>query len=124
MNKNININYIKLVVDKALEAQFSIYSWENMIDDCDLDDEEKKWAKENLTYKTVEVSTSLNNSSFQEPFKQILILCLAGCDYKIEVPNYFIQSIDFNEWEIEQKYLAKDEITTFTLVKRLKTEGE
>ena len=39
-------------VGKALDVQFEMYSWENMIDDIpDLTDEDKKWVKENICYK-------------------------------------------------------------------------
>ena len=39
-------------VNKGLSFQFdTVYTWENMIDDLDLTDEEKSWAKENITFK-------------------------------------------------------------------------
>ncbi len=36
------------IVNNALACQFVTYSWEDMIDDCDLTSEETKWAKENI----------------------------------------------------------------------------
>lgn len=52
----MNIENIKQVVSNALDAQFSIYSWEDMIDDCDdLSEEEKIWAKNNLSYKLINI---------------------------------------------------------------------
>ena len=43
---------ILALINKALEYQFEIYSWANMIDDIpDLTPEERKWAKENTGYK-------------------------------------------------------------------------
>lgn len=38
-------------VGKALDAQFEMYTWDKMIDDADLTDEEKVWAKENVCYR-------------------------------------------------------------------------
>ena len=47
---------VKYLVSKALDYQFEGYSWESMIDDIDdLTNEERKWAKEHLTYKVEEV---------------------------------------------------------------------
>jgi histidinol phosphatase-like PHP family hydrolase len=47
-----NRREILRLVNKALDYQFESYSFAHMIDDImDLSDEEKKWAKENLTYK-------------------------------------------------------------------------
>lgn len=44
--------HILHLVNKALDIQFWTYSWDNMIDDIDdLTPEEKKWAKENTSYK-------------------------------------------------------------------------
>ena len=43
---------ILYLVDKALQCQFDIYSWENMVDDIEeLTEEERKFAKEDITYK-------------------------------------------------------------------------
>ncbi len=39
---------------EALGIQFDMYSWEDIIGDLDLTDEEKKWAKEN-TWPEVKV---------------------------------------------------------------------
>jgi hypothetical protein len=38
-------------IGKALDWQFSNYSWWQMIDDTDLTKEEKEWAKEHISYK-------------------------------------------------------------------------
>jgi len=39
-------------VNKALEAQFETYSWQDMMNDIpDLSPEERKWAAENTGYK-------------------------------------------------------------------------
>lgn len=48
----IDKDKIRNVVSKALDYQFEIYSWMNMIDDIqDLTSKEKEWAKEHTTYK-------------------------------------------------------------------------
>lgn len=47
----MDIENIKRVVSNAMCAQFEMYSWENMIDDCDLTEKEAKWANEHLSYK-------------------------------------------------------------------------
>ena len=47
----INPEYILNRVNKALDTQFEIYTWEDMLNDCDLTKEEKQWAKENISYK-------------------------------------------------------------------------
>jgi hypothetical protein len=39
------------IVQKGLEIQFDIYSWDNMIDDLELTKEEAYWAKKNISYK-------------------------------------------------------------------------
>jgi hypothetical protein len=40
------------LVNQALEAQFDIYTWSNMISDIDsLTQDEKDWAFFNITYK-------------------------------------------------------------------------
>jgi hypothetical protein len=45
-------DYILERVGKALDYQFEIYSWDNMINDIDdLTEEEKQWAKEHISYK-------------------------------------------------------------------------
>ena len=43
--------YILNEVGKALDIQFELYSWENMIDDLSLTPEEKVWAKEHICYR-------------------------------------------------------------------------
>lgn len=43
--------YILSRVAKALDAQFEIYSWYDMLNDCDLTPEELEWAKEHISYK-------------------------------------------------------------------------
>jgi len=47
----IDKNYILNQVSKALDYQFELYSWEDMLNDCDLTIEELEWAKENIGYK-------------------------------------------------------------------------
>jgi hypothetical protein len=50
----IDKKYILHRIGKALDYQFEIYSWEQMIDDAldgDFSEEEIKWAKENICYK-------------------------------------------------------------------------
>ena len=46
-------------VSKALDAQFEIYNWEDMISDTDLTPKEKKWATENICYKAYVFETGL-----------------------------------------------------------------
>ena len=48
--KMIDKEKITDTIRKGLEWQFDNYSFGDMINDLDLTDEEKKWAKENLTY--------------------------------------------------------------------------
>ena len=38
-------------VSKALDYQFDIYTWEDMLKDCELTQKELAWAKENIGYK-------------------------------------------------------------------------
>jgi len=45
--------YIRQRVAKALDAQFECYSWEQMLDDCELTPAETKWAKKHITYEAV-----------------------------------------------------------------------
>jgi hypothetical protein len=52
----IDKNKIIHVVGKALDCQFEIYSWANMLSDCDLTQEEYNWAFEHLTYCLKEVN--------------------------------------------------------------------
>lgn len=47
----IDKDYILNRVSKALDCQFEIYSWKQMIGDCDLTEEEEKWAKEHIGYR-------------------------------------------------------------------------
>lgn len=35
-------------VSKALDCQFEMYSWSDMLNDCDLTSKQSKWAKEHL----------------------------------------------------------------------------
>lgn len=51
---NMDKHRIKHIVQKGLECQFNIYSWEDMIDDLDLTPKEKEWAKKHLSYRVVE----------------------------------------------------------------------
>ena len=53
--KSHDEKFIESRVAKALESQFEIYSWEDMIDDCLLTEEEEAWAKHNLSYKVVRI---------------------------------------------------------------------
>ncbi len=41
------------IVEKALDAQFELYSWADMLSDCGLDDKELDWALQHLSYKVV-----------------------------------------------------------------------
>jgi hypothetical protein len=50
----INESEVKRQIRKALDAQFELYSFEKMVNDCELTDEEKRWAVEHLTYGVVE----------------------------------------------------------------------
>lgn len=46
---------VKEKVADGLAAQFSsCYTWEDMIDDCNLNAAERQWAKAHLTYKVEE----------------------------------------------------------------------
>lgn len=51
INMKVDEDYVINIVTKALDYQFEIYSWSHMIDDCDLTNAEKDWAKEHLSYK-------------------------------------------------------------------------
>ena len=44
-------------VRTGLCAQFQIYTWNHMIDDCDLTEGQKKWAKKNLDYSVVKIAS-------------------------------------------------------------------
>ncbi len=48
MPKGVDVNMVLYRVSKALNLQFETYTWENMIDDCDLTPAEAKWAKKNI----------------------------------------------------------------------------
>jgi len=50
----INEHEVRRQLQKALDLQFELYSFEKMVNDCNLTDEEKKWAVEHLTYGVVE----------------------------------------------------------------------
>jgi len=50
----INEHEVRRQLQKALDAQFEVYSFENMVRDCELSDEEKKWAIKHLTYGLVD----------------------------------------------------------------------
>ena len=54
-SRRINEEEVKRQLRKALDSQFEIYSFENMVNDCNLTDKEKRWAVGHLTYGTVEV---------------------------------------------------------------------
>ena len=43
--------YILNIVNDGLVAQFEVYTWEQMIDDLELTETQKAWAKENIDYK-------------------------------------------------------------------------
>ena len=53
-SKRINDNEVKRQIQKALDAQFEVYSFERLVNDCNLTSKEKKWAVEHLTYGVVE----------------------------------------------------------------------
>jgi len=55
MKKKIDIDYIMNRVGKALDTQFEAYSWEHMIDDCELTPAETYWAKKNLSYRVYRI---------------------------------------------------------------------
>lgn len=46
----IHEDLVEAIVEKGLESQFMMYSFDDMINDCDLTAAERKWAKEHLTY--------------------------------------------------------------------------
>jgi hypothetical protein len=48
--KQVDKEYILDRVGKALDGQFEMYSWEDMLEDCDLTPEELAWAKEHIGY--------------------------------------------------------------------------
>jgi len=50
----LDIEHIKNKVGKAMDCQFEVYSWNDMIGDTDLTMEEKQWAISNLSYKVIE----------------------------------------------------------------------
>ena len=47
----VDKDYVLERVKKALECQFESYSWEEMLDDCELTKEELKFAEEHIGYK-------------------------------------------------------------------------
>lgn len=49
--KKVNKDYVLNRVAKALDSQFELYSWFDMLDDCDLTKEELKYAKEHIGYR-------------------------------------------------------------------------
>ncbi len=49
--KKADKQYILNKVNDGLVAQFEMYSWHDMINDCDLTPEQKAWAKENIDYR-------------------------------------------------------------------------
>lgn len=49
--KQIDKDYILKRVGRALDYQFELYSWEDMLKDCDLTQKELAWAKEHIGYK-------------------------------------------------------------------------
>ena len=49
--KKIDKEYVLNRVSKALDCQFEIYTWEDMLNDCELSQDELTWAKENIGYK-------------------------------------------------------------------------
>ena len=52
-----NIENIKRRVEQGVSSQFEVYTWWNMLDDCNLTAEEKEWAKYHTspTFKWVDV---------------------------------------------------------------------
>lgn len=50
----INEREVRRQIRKALDAQFELYSFEKMVNDCELTDKEKMWAVKHLTYGVVE----------------------------------------------------------------------
>ena len=59
-------------IKKATDAQFEVYSWKEMINDCGLTLEEKKWAMEHIYYKVVNKEDfDLIRESKDESFKRI-----------------------------------------------------
>lgn len=60
----INQEKITQRISNALDSQFEIYSWEDMINDCDdLTPEEKIWAKNNLSYKLINIKEEYETES-------------------------------------------------------------
>lgn len=53
-SQRINEAEVRRQIQKALDTQFELYSFEKMVRDCNLTKEEKKWAVEHLTYGVVE----------------------------------------------------------------------
>jgi len=51
----INQQYVISEVNDALDAQFEMYSWEDMLRDSGLNKTEQKWAKDHLHYRVVEI---------------------------------------------------------------------
>lgn len=53
-NKELTVNEKEIVLDRvsrALDAQFELYSWEDMLGDCNLTPKELVWAKKHICYK-------------------------------------------------------------------------
>ena len=51
MAKKIDKDYVLNRVSKALDCQFEIYSWYDMLNDCELTKAEREWAKEHISYR-------------------------------------------------------------------------
>ena len=49
--KKVDKDYVLNRVTKAVECQFEMYSWEDMLNDCELTPEELEYAKEHISYK-------------------------------------------------------------------------
>ena len=49
--EQIEKDYILNRVGKALDCQFEIYTWFDMLNDCDFTPEELVWAKEHTCYR-------------------------------------------------------------------------
>lgn len=59
-SKEIILGY----VNDALDATFSVYSWDDLIDDLYyLSEEEKQWARENIGYQAYIVPTPRKKES-------------------------------------------------------------
>ena len=51
--QKVDKDYVLNRVAKALDCQFEIYSWYDMLNDCELTKAELKYAKEHIGYKAV-----------------------------------------------------------------------